>query len=150
MWTPTDRSGDLVIAGILFCIGLVWILESLVMPHGEFSVPGPGFFPTLLGVLLCGVSFLLGARTLFSRTTQPVKIGHLHIWSTIMALMVLAFFFERLGFIITTALFVGFFLKMLSAMRWIPCILLSVAAAISAYLFFDFLLGIPLPSTPWF
>ena len=148
-WTSTERSGELVIAGVLFCIGLFGILNSRAMPPGEFSVPGPGFFPILLGVLLCSVSLALGIQTFFNRTSQGVKVGHHHIWSTIIALIIVGVFFELLGFILMITLFVGFLLKILSNLRWIACILWAIAAAISAYLFFYLLLGIQLPSARW-
>jgi putative tricarboxylic transport membrane protein len=149
MWTSTERTGELAITGILFCIGLFVILASRNMPRGEFAVPGPGFFPRVLGLTLCLVSLVLGIRIFLHKTTQQVKIGHRYIWSTIIAIIVLAFFFERLGFILATALFVGFLLRILAHLRWIPCILWAVGAAISAYLLFDLLLGINLPSVHW-
>jgi hypothetical protein len=148
-WTSTERGGELVIAGILFCIGLFWIIESRYMPRGEFSVPGPGFFPILLGVLMCLVSGALGVQRFLDRTSGQVKIGHPKIWSTIVAIIVLAVFFERLGSIVMIALFVAFLLKILSHLRWYACILWGIAAAISAYLFFDPLLGIQLPRARW-
>ena len=148
-WTSTERSGELVIVGIIFGVGLLMILVSIAMPRGEFSVPGPGFFPTLVGVLLCSISFALGVQKFFNKTSQRVKIGHRSIWSTIIALIVVGVFFERLGFILVIALFLGFLLKILSNLRWIACILWAIAAAISAYLFFDLLLGIQLPSAHW-
>jgi hypothetical protein len=121
------------------------------MPHGEFSVPGPGFLPTLLGVLLCGVSLALGIRGLLHRTTtERIEIGHPYIWSAIVAICVLAFFLEPIGFIPTIALFVGFFLKTLSERGWVASIVLGTAAAICAYLFFNRLLGIYLPLGFWF
>lgn len=149
-WTSTERSGELVISGILFCIGLYWMIESRVMPKGEFLVPGPGFFPVLLGALLCIVSLALGVQTFLNRTTRQVKIGHPYIWSTIIALIVVAVFFERLGFILMIALFVGFLLKILSSLRWMTCILWAIVGAVSAYLFFKLLLGIQIPSPRWF
>lgn len=149
MWT-SERKGELVISGIMFCIGLFFILLSREMPHGNLNVPGPGFFPTLLGVLLCGSSFAICIRSFLYKTTNRIKIGHPCIWSTLMAIIVLAFFFERLGFILAITLFVAFLLKSIAHFRWIPCILWAVAAAISAYLLFDVVLGIELPRTPWF
>jgi putative tricarboxylic transport membrane protein len=148
-WTSAERSGELVIAGILFCIGLFWIIESLLMPFGEYSVPGPGFFPIWLGVLLCIVSVTLGVQRFLDRDSVQVKIGDPKIWFTIIAVIVLAVFFERLGFILMITLFVAFFMNILSHSRWYACILWGIAAAISAYLFFDLLLGIQLPRGRW-
>ena len=121
------------------------------MPRGEFSVPGPGFLPTLLGIILCGVSLVMGIRCLLHRTaTARIEIGHPYIWSAIVAMFTLAFFLEIIGFIPAIALFVAFFLKTLSERGWLASIALGTVAAICAYLFFNRLLGIYLPLGLWF
>jgi hypothetical protein len=151
MWKSTERSGELVIFGIIFCMGLVGILLSRAMPKGEYSVPGPGFFPALLGIGLCGVTLCSIVRLVIRKTTEKgVEIGHRYIWATTVAIIGVSFLFERLGFILIMAIFVGFLLKLLSNLRWIACILWAVGAAIAAYLFFNSLLGVQLPSARWF
>lgn len=151
MWRSTLRSGDLVISGLLFCIGLFAILMSRAMPKGEYSVPGPGLFPALLGILLCGVSLVFIVRlVLYKSAKKVVEIGHRYIWATTVAIILVSFFFERFGFILVITFFVGFLLKLLSGLRWIACILWAVVAAIAAYLFFNSLLGVQLPSARWF
>ncbi len=146
VWGPSEQTGNLIIAGILLCIGLSSILTSQAMPRGEFAVPGPGFFPTLLGLILCGVSLALCISIILqSKITNRVEIAYPNIWSIIVATMVLGVFFERIGFIPMTCLFVGFILKVLSDLGWIACAISGAAAAISAYLFFNVLLDIQLP-----
>ncbi len=146
---PTQRHGELAIAIILFMVGVVWLVGVLDMPKGEFSVPGPGFFPTLLGLALCVASTALAGKILAAKTTARVSIGNWHIWSTGIALVVLALLFEPLGFVPSIALFMGFFLKRLGEMRWTTCILAATAAAGAAYWFFSHLLGVPLPPVRW-
>lgn len=145
----SQRTGELVAAGALFTIGLVWALGSLEMPRGEFSVPGPGFFPMFLSGGLCASALLIALNALRSRVTARVRVGNASIWSTGIALLVVAVLFEPLGFIPAIALFVAFFLRLLSGFRWIPCILTALAAACVVYLFFGVLLGIPLPPVRW-
>ncbi len=149
MFRPTERNGELVIAAILFGIGLFWVIGSRDMPQGEFSVPGPGFFPVWTGSLLCAVSAVLAFRVLRAKAVR-IEIGHPFIWSTVLAIIALSIFLEGAGFLLVITLFVGFFLKMLAGLRWHACILWAVAASILAYCFFDLLLGIQLPSPRWF
>jgi len=149
MIAPTQRTGDMVIAGALFCIGLIWVVGTVDMPRGEFSIPGPGFFPVVLGLALCGASLALGGSILMFRAAKRVSIGNTYIWSTPIALIALAILFERLGFVPSIALFIGFFLRLLSDLKWVTCVVAAVAAAIGAYLFFSYLLGVSLPSTRW-
>ena len=149
MIAPTQRAGELAIAGVLFVIGLIWVLGTLDMPKGDFSVPGPGLFPVLLGLALCGASLALGGSVIWSRTSRRVPVGNAYIWSTPIALIALAILFERLGFVLSITLFIGFFLKLLSDLKWGICVAAAVAAAVGAYLFFSYLLGVPLPPTRW-
>jgi hypothetical protein len=145
-----EKTGDMVISGILFSIGLVAILLSRLMPPGEFSVPGPGFFPTLLGTFLCIVSGAQAGRLVARKGSSDwVRIGHPRVWTTLAALLGIAVFFETLGFIPVMALFVFFCLKTFSPLRWIICLLIAGAAAAGAFLFFDTLLGVRLPPVRW-
>jgi putative tricarboxylic transport membrane protein len=152
MWKSTERTGELVISGITFCVGFVGILMSRDMPKGEYSVPGPGVFPALLGILLCGVSLGLTVQILLRHkpAKKVVEIGNRYIWATTAAIIGISFLFERLGFILVMAFFVGFLLRLLSNLRWIACILWAFVASIAAYGFFHFLLGVQLPSARWF
>jgi len=151
IWKSTQRNGELVIAGIIFCIGLGGALMSRSMPKGEYMVPGPGLFPALLGTLLCVVSLAFIVRLALSKSDKKVvEVGHRYIWATTAAIILVSIFLERLGFILVITFFVGFLLKLLSNLGWIACILWAVAGAIAAYLFFDSLLGVQLPSARWF
>ena len=130
-----EKTGNLVISGILFSIGLLAILLSRFMPPGEFSVPGPGFFPTLLGAFLCVVSGVQAIRLVAGKGRPGVvRIGHPRIWATLTALTGVAVFFETLGFIPVIAFFVFFCLKTFSPLRWITCLLIAGAAAAGAFL----------------
>jgi hypothetical protein len=146
---PTQRSGELVTAILLFLTGVFWLVGVLDMPKGEFSVPGPGFFPSLLGVALCVASAVLAGKVLMAGTIVRVPIGNWHIWSTGIALGVLALLFEPLGFVPSVALFIGFFLKCLAEFRWTTCVLAATAAAGAVYWIFSHLLGVPLPPMAW-
>ena len=46
------RRGEAAIAALLMALGLYVVWASSEMPAGSISLPGPGFFPTALGVLL--------------------------------------------------------------------------------------------------
>jgi hypothetical protein len=140
------RNGNLVIAGFLFCAGLFAILVSRTMPQGAFLVPGPGYFPTILGMLLCVVSVTLGVQAFIDKTTTDVvKVGQTTGWATIAAIMIVGVCFEKIGSIPMFTLFVAFLLKMLSNHKWFSCMILGIMAAITAYFFFSIFLGIFLP-----
>ena len=111
---------------------------------------GPGFFPGLLGAILAGISLVLGGQALLNRSMKNrVQLGHRDAWSIIGATVMVAVIFKPLGFMPAIGLFVFFNLKLLSNLGWIKAALVSAAAAVAAYLFFDSLLGIPLPRGEW-
>jgi len=146
----TDRKGDLIISGMLCAMGIFVILQARVMPYGEATVPGPGFLPMILGVLLLGVSLILGTKALLYRGNPArVKLGHRSMVSILVAMVFLAGLLERAGFLPVMTLFVFLSLKTLSRLRWWMCLLWGLVAAFAGYGFFCLLLGIPLPSGTW-
>ncbi len=139
-------AGDLAIAGALLSLGVFAIVESMRMPSGFFNTPGPGVYPALLGGLLCVVSLVLGFSS-FSRRedAEKVALGHANIWGVLLAVIMTAALLERIGFILTFTLFLTFLFKKLSDHGWIWCTLSAFLGALSAFLFFDTLLGLRLP-----
>jgi heme A synthase len=146
----TDRKGDLIISGGLCVMGIFVILKARAMPYGEATVPGPGFLPTILGVLLFGISVILGIKALLSRGNPArVQLGHRSMVSILAAMVILAGLLERAGFLPVMTLFVFLSLKTLSRLRWWMCLLWGLVAALVAYGFFGLVLGIPLPFGTW-
>lgn len=150
MWMVGERRAELVTGFVLSGLGVYWILDARAMPPGEFSVPGPGFVPTVVGAGLCVVTMALAVRAATRRGGDgEVSLGHPHIWAALVAVLGTSLLFERLGFLVTIVLFVATMLRVLSALRWPSLILAAVAAGLAAHLFFAELLGIQLPAMPW-
>lgn len=146
----TNQKGDLIISGGLCAMGIFVILKARAMPYGEATVPGPGFLPMILGVLLFGISVILGIKALFSRGNPvPIHLGHRSMVSILIAMVLLAGLLERAGFLPVMTLFVFLSLKTLSRLRWWMCLLWGLVAALVAYGFFGLVLGIPLPFGTW-
>ena len=146
----TDRKGDLIISAALCAIGIFVVTKARAMPYGEATVPGPGFLPMILGVLLIGISVILGIKAFLSKkNTARVQLGHRSMVSILVALVLLAGLLERAGFLPVMTLFVFLSLKTLSSLKVWKCFLWGLAAAFAGYGFFGLLLGIPLPSGTW-
>src|SRR5687767_10083551 len=80
----------------LFGIGLAFLAAR--MPAGSVSLPGPGFMPSALGVLLAIVGFGCAASALLSKdATRTINLGGLKAWGALATLAVTAFAFEPLG-----------------------------------------------------
>lgn len=144
-----QHTGEVVVGTLLLVVGLIWIAEALQMPRGEFAVPGPGFFPLLLGTGIIIAAILNVILAAIQQNGTYVQFGNFSIWSTIIALIVLAAVFEPLGFIPSIALFIGFYLRLLIGFRWWLSGLLGLGAASVVYLIFSNVLGIHLPPIRW-
>jgi putative tricarboxylic transport membrane protein len=144
-----QHTGEVVGGALFLVVGLIWIAEALRMPRGEFAVPGPGFFPLFLGIGLSIAAILNAILATIQRASTYVQFGNFSIWSTIIALIVLAAVFEPLGFIPSIALFIGFYLRLLVGFRWWLSGLLGLGAASVVYLIFSKVLGIHLPPIRW-
>jgi hypothetical protein len=141
----TERSGDLFAAGILFSIGAFAIIVSRFMPSGRFDEVGPGVFPCILGVILCGASLGIGVKSYCqSEKYKEVSISHRDSWAIVAGTLVMAFLFKPFGAIPVLGLYVLFLLMLLSDLGWVKSIFFAAIAAVATYFFFDVLLGIPL------
>jgi hypothetical protein len=145
-----DRKGDLIISGVLCGMGIFVILQARAMPYGEATVPGPGFLPTILGVLLLGVSVVLGIKSLVHwEASVRVQLGHRSMVWILAAMVLLAALLEKAGFFAVITLFVFVSLKTLSRKRWWMCLFWGLLAAFAGYGFFGLLLEVPLPFGSW-
>jgi hypothetical protein len=142
----TERVGDFLVAAVLFLVGLSALIIARNMPAGRFGDAGPGFFPSILGVVLCLVSLGIGVSNLWQRDGKDVvSLAHRDSWSIVGGLVIMAVLFSPLGALPMIGLYVLFLLKRLSKLGWVKCIVFAAATAAGGYWIFDVLLGIPLP-----
>ena len=144
---------DEIIGGIvIFLFGAVTTLLSLGMPIGTFRKSGTGLFPLCLGILLIVLSglFLLqlflkdhaaGKRELIVRTPGSLKQLMLFFG----AMVLVTFFFNRLGYPLSSFLLMVALLRILGVKRWRLNLPLSFIAATVCYFLFVQWLKIPLP-----
>ena len=147
--TFSTRRGELIAAVVLIALSgwIVW--AALRMPLGSGAAPGPGDLPAALGCLLLAVSVGLLVRALRlsgDQAHESVALGHSHIWLVLLALLVVAFAFEPLGYLVTMTLFLTALLRRFSARGWLSSALISLIIAFATYYFFDTLLGVVLPA----
>lgn len=142
------RRGASVVAIVFMLLG-VWIcLEALQVPFGGFRMPGAGFFPVLLGLTLSALALVLLGMTLFGSSSKVI-----HIWPErpevlylIGAILVSAYLFERAGFLLSMALFLGVVMKVLGHLPGPTAVLLALLGSVVSYFVFGHLLQIALPS----
>jgi putative tricarboxylic transport membrane protein len=137
------RIGELCIAAVLLALAAFVIFEGSKMPVGSWALPGPGYFPIALGIILAVVSVAL----LFRRADgdQPVQLFHGHGLITIAAVALVALSFERIGAIAAFAIFLASMFYLLAQAPWWKAIAFGLAGAGLTWMLFVYLLQLQLP-----
>jgi putative tricarboxylic transport membrane protein len=141
------------LAALVFLLLGVWIcLQAGQLPFGSFRMPGAGFFPLLLGVILSLLSLILLATSLLGHPeTVPMSSVRREVFYLMGAILTVPWLFERLGFLCTMVLFLGVLLKALGKFNWTATIVVAVVGSVAAYVLFSrvLLIGLPAGILPW-
>ena len=140
--------GDAAIGLGLASFGAAYLWIARVLPGGANSEPGAGAFPRFLGVALVVVGLVCAWRAWRTRTDSDARVS---VYETNAALCALALVgtclaFEPLGFVATTALFLGFLFWLLGALKIWQAALGGAAASGTMWAIFSYLLGVGLPA----
>jgi Tripartite tricarboxylate transporter TctB family len=130
------------------CISLWICLEALQVPFGSFRMPGAGFFPLLLGVTLGILAVALLGMSLYDSAERAVAVGPTRpeILYLIGAMYASVWLFERAGYLLTMAIFLGVVLKALGKTGWTVAVVVALIGSIASYLLFGHILMIALPA----
>jgi putative tricarboxylic transport membrane protein len=133
--------------GVIFCVG------GLQYGFGSAGVPGPGFLPFLVGAVLFGLSLLLLFLSILRRgadlsirgvtTDASAKEKAKRILLVLGALLFYVIAFERLGFLITSVVFMIFLIR-LNLREWRFVLLAAFSFTAFVYILFKLLLRVPL------
>ena len=151
-----DAHYDLVSGVFWLLVGCGFLIGGARLGFGDWSRPGPGFFPTAGGVVLVILSLALlaatGARRLgmtpernFWATGQSWR----NVTFVVLALIGFVALFNLLGFSLTAFLFLGYVLRFVEQEgAWVS---LGIAGALTAasYAIFGLWLKVPFPQGWW-
>jgi len=143
---------------ILLYVNLFWILFSLVtcvesyrLKLGTINTPGPGFFPFGAGfiMLLLSLAALFQSIRKESDVEKKPRQEPFRWWNIVIILAVItayAFSLEKVGFLITTFLFMCLLLKVVEPQTWKTAILGGLITAVAANLIFNVIFQAQIPS----
>jgi hypothetical protein len=144
----SDRRGGALVAGTLAATGAFFAWQAMQLDLGSVALPGPGFFPLALGLILVVLASALGVACRRAPAVATIELGHRDVLITIAGLLVVPLLFEPLGAYPTLGLF-GAAMLALIARAPLPLALVTAALAMTAcWLFFQVLLGVALPAGP--
>ncbi len=141
---------DFVAVTFWLVIGLSFSIWSATYPIGSLYRPGPGFVPLILGILLIFLSLVLLKKAKKSRSFPKVTFssspgGPKKVAYTALILILAAFLFETIGYLLTIFLLVALLMRAVEPQSWRATLLTAFSAASAIYLVFDLLLKQPLP-----
>lgn len=140
--------GERVMGVAAMLVGLVAIVEGSRLT-GETFTGGLGirFLPVSLGLV---IAVLGGAIALRPARGLPAEApagtgGRLRIGATVIGLVLYMLVFERLGFLLSTSMFLALLLVFYGERRWPVVFAVALGAAGATYAVFAWWLGVPLP-----
>ena len=131
-----------------FFFSLYICFESVRLGLGNWRKPGAGFLcfwaGVILGILALVVLFQSRRQkgTLEGSKEQVRWRGAIFGFLSLLAFMLIM---DKLGFIVTTFLFIGFLLKVVERKSWITAAVTALAVTVSSYLLFEICLQSELP-----
>jgi putative tricarboxylic transport membrane protein len=143
-----ERAKAGIVAVIFLLVGAWICYEALLVPVGSVRMPGAGFFPLVLGTALSVLALMLlgvGLLSSASETTRvwPTRPEVLYLAGSI---IVAVWLFERAGFLLTMALFLGTTVRVLGTLSWLTVVMVAVVGSVASYVVFGRVLLIALPS----
>jgi putative tricarboxylic transport membrane protein len=145
-----NRAETLVGAAIL-AIGIWVLVEAIKFPYFLEGVPGPGFLPLWVSFGIIGTGLVLTAQGIRRRLvpregiTWPNATGWRQVGLMLGALAVSLLLLEKLGFMVTTTLFMAVVIFCLGMRSWRMLVSVPLLSAIGLYGIFAVWLRVPLP-----
>ena len=141
-----------IIGGIFWLlIGITFTILATGYQFGSATQPGPGFLPLGVGILLIFSSLIILGRGLrFFKNREAVvpffEPGGLKKVAYIVAiLLVLAFLFEEVGFLITVFLLLALSMLVAELKSWKKIAFMALVTTVGVYILFVRLLSQQLP-----
>ena len=141
------KRGEIAVGLALAAFGITLTALAWRMPAGSVSLPGPGFTPSAIGVLLALTGLGCAARALLAENAaSTVSLGGLNTWGALATLAIAALLFEPLGAPLTLALTMTALFRLAGGYSLMRCAAFGLVAAAVAWLVFTRLLGVGLPA----
>ena len=149
----TQRTADIVMAVLMFAIGVVIIVDNYHLGAG-WAKEGPqsGYFPLRIGVIICLSAAVVVMQTAFSKTSsskifvtgERLKPVLLVLLPTMLYVLAIQF----LGIYVSSTMFIAGFMRVMGRYGWIRTALVSVGFSVVLFWLFEVQFLVPLPKGP--
>lgn len=138
---------DRISGFVVFSLGIGILWQGRHLSVGSLRVPGPGFFPTILAVVLIILSlFLIIPIGNKEKKKQPFIVNfYIRVLTVFVALLAYFSLLEYLGFVFMSFILMSFLFVSIGSYRWYIGLLSAFISIGLAYLLFEVLLMSNLP-----
>jgi putative tricarboxylic transport membrane protein len=149
---------DLISGSFLLLVGLFLAIHSTDLRIWSRSGPGAGFFPLIIGLIICLLSLILLSQYILSKrvrdkTKTSSRIAPpeqerptlIKVYSYALLMVLYGLLMESVGFLIMTFLFLFIVLKYTERQGWRRTLRIGSISTVVSYLLFEYFLGVPLP-----
>ncbi len=145
------RTRSIITGIVLLGISLTALFKGRELPVGSSLSPEAGFFPLIIAILLGLLSFIyIGKAVRIKDDGKAPSWVTLGGWKrlglTTGFLFTFAIFFERLGYLVSTFVFVALIWGTIRARRWWVVMFAAIITTLCFYLLFSVLLRTTLPT----
>jgi putative tricarboxylic transport membrane protein len=142
------RHGGMLVAAAIAIAGVLLAWQAALLDLGNFDLPGPGFFPLVLGAAMVTFAIAIGVDRWRSAEGEAVELGHRDVLVTVAALLAVPLLFEPLGALPTLGLFGVTMLVLVARVHPLLAVAASALGMAACWYFFQVLLGLQLPTGP--
>jgi hypothetical protein len=148
-----QKSAELATAAFIFMLGGLVIYDSvrLGVRWGDDG-PQAGYFPFYIALIMClasAVNFALALRIKPEADRPFVQVSQLKlVLSVLIPSIIYVGAIAWLGIYVSSALFIGFFMRWLGKYVWWKLIAVSIATSVVFFLIFEIWFKVPLPKGP--
>lgn len=141
--------GGICVAAVLAITGLLFTWQAALIDFGDFALPGPGFFPLVLGVLVSVLAVVIAAGD-WSRISsrETIALGHSDVLIVFAASLAVPPLFEPLGALETLGLFGAALLVLIARCSLLTAGLSATIGMVACWFFFEWALQLQLPIGP--
>ncbi len=149
------KKGNIIASLISIGIGIFFIYLSKDFPKEVSNAPGPGFYPSFLGVILIILGALLLIQTLIDKKKKdiPLALGSKQarfIYKIFGVVALYAITLPFTGFIATTFSFLIVMCYLMGLRSYKLLLIIPLGVTTVVFLIFDIVFKVPLPSQSLF
>ena len=133
--------------------GAITVVLAQSHPLGTAARMGPGYFPTVLGLLLAGIGAVMLIKSVVAAAASGERVGRIEIWLLLRVLLAVAAFgllLNPLGLVLTAVIVVVVASWAGHEFRLGEALLNAVVLALLSYALFIRVLNQTMPVWPWF